>query len=164
MQIGLNFNFPHSVSSCMGCIPPTKSLPASFSWSSPVRSSMYTLASLLPTLAPLPAHENETFLCSDEAALKINQLSWASLLSRAVSKGKVKRPRSALLKFRFVILLLILVIPLRILNFTITWLLQTRLPCPLRLNHLSLQSIKSKSTLIFNSLENTCSLLTLFSQ
>lgn len=50
MQIGLNFNFPHSVSSCMGCIPPTKPLPASFSWSSPVRSSMYTLASLLQRL------------------------------------------------------------------------------------------------------------------
>lgn len=95
-------------------------------------------------LAQLPEHGNETFLCSDEAALKTNQLSWTPLLSRAVSREKMKRPRSGLLKFRFVILLLIFIIPLRISNFTITWLLQTKLPCPLHLNHLLLQSMKSK--------------------
>lgn len=29
--IGLNYNFPHSVSSCVGCIPPTEPFPASIS-------------------------------------------------------------------------------------------------------------------------------------
>lgn len=162
MLIGLNFNFAHSVSSCMGFIPLTKPLPASVSCVPPSHGPAQSEAPCLLLLAHCHA-----CLTSCTWEWNVLVLWWSCLedqpaLLDTSNRQKMQRPRSALLKFRFVILLLILIIPLRILNFTITWLLQTTLPCPRHLNHLLFQSMKSK--LIFNNLENTRLLLSLFTQ
>lgn len=67
-------------------------------------------------------------LCSN-----INQISWKPLPSRAWTHGippcrSLKRPNLALLKSRIVILLIDLLPPQRILNYTISCSLQPRLP------------------------------------
>lgn len=133
----------------------------SFSCSSPVRSSMLTLAS------PLPC-----FLTSCTGEWNVLVLWWSCLedqravLDTSTLQGSFQwentEAKICPSEVQLCNSVLNLDHSLRILNSTITWLLQTRLPCPLHLNHLLLQSRKSK--LIFNRLENTCLLLSLFSQ
>lgn len=66
-------------------------------------------------------------------SLKINQSSWTSLLSRTLSQAilsskSLKRPRSALLMSRVVLLLFALFFPLGILNSIMSLSLQPRVP------------------------------------
>ena len=65
--------------------------------------------------------------------LNSNQLSWTPLLSRALTRGippsrSLKRPKLTLLKSKIMILLTALLLLCRILNSTISWSLQPRLP------------------------------------
>lgn len=71
------------------------------------------------------------FFCLTEQLLNTNRLSWAFLPSRALShctlpRISLKMAKSVLLKFRIVSLLCDLLAALRILNSTISWLLQVR--------------------------------------
>ena len=65
--------------------------------------------------------------------LSVDQLSWVPLPSNMLAQGippgrSLKRLKLALLKSRVVILLVALLLPYKILNSTISWLLQPKLP------------------------------------
>lgn len=74
-----------------------------------------------------PAHWDRQFLSREEASLKINQLYWTPHLFEAGCHGVLRRfMKSALLKYRAVMIFFLLFSALKILNSIISW------PLPLR--------------------------------
>lgn len=90
----------------------------------------------------------------------LTNFSWAPPPSKALSQRtpwsrSLKKPKSALLKFRPVSLLFALLPPFRILNSTIPWTLQQRLP-------LNITSQTNSSYFVWGLAEHLSSLPTLF--
>ena len=97
------------------------------------KSSLFIHTGLLAFLPDFVAVQIEFFWAWRRCSLDINHLSWTPLPSKVLShrtppKRPLMRPKSALLKSRVVSLLFTLLSALRILNSTISWPLQPRLP------------------------------------
>lgn len=129
LQLQLNFNFPNSVPTCpgnisvflFGCLSLLSPPYSSFLHLKSVRSSPFSHAGLLLYLLSILNIRMDCSAALRRLSLKIKQLSWVSLPSRADSQeilltSSLNKPKSTCLKFQVIIILLAFLTSLRFLT------------------------------------------------